>query len=104
VPRLSERMRSDPRIYSIVYPEVIRRVLSKAIDENIDLDEDDDRWQALWLRFGRTFHQTRDNPPNAEDEEEKEAWIEQVVNGFCKTHGLMDRFAIALQGADGSDE
>ncbi len=47
-------MRSDPMIYSLVYPEVIRQILARAIEENVDLDEADDRWPYLWLAFGRT--------------------------------------------------
>ena len=104
VPGLSEQMRSDPLIYSLVYPEVIRRVLSKAIDENVDLDEDDERWQTLWLKFGRNLHPTKENPPGANEEEDAEEWIEQVVDGFCQVHGLKDRFARAIKGASGSDE
>jgi hypothetical protein len=103
VPGLSERMRSDPMIYSLVYPEVIRRVMSKAIDENVDLDDDDDRWQTLWLKFGRNLHPARENPPSAHEDEDAEEWIDQVVDGFCQMHGLRDRFASALKGS-GSDE
>jgi hypothetical protein len=90
-------------IYSLVYPEVIRRVLSKAIDENVDLDEDDDRWQTLWLKFGRNLHPARENPPSAQEDEDAEEWIDQVVDGFSQMHGLRDRFASALKGS-GSDE
>jgi hypothetical protein len=104
VPGLPERMRSDPMIYSLVYPEVIRRILSKAIDENTDVDEDDDRWQSLWLKFGRNLHPVYEDPPSAEDEEDKEEWIEQVVSSFCQMHGLRDRFSGAVKGASGSDE
>ncbi len=104
VPGLSDRMRSDPMIYSLVYPEVIRRVLFNAIEENVDLDEDDDRWQTLWLKFGRNLHPARENPPSAQEAEEAEEWIEQVVDGFCQRHGLRDRFVKVLKGASGSDE
>jgi hypothetical protein len=103
VPGLHERMRSDPLIYSLVYPEVIRRVMSKAIDENVDLDDDDDRWQTLWLKFGRNLHPARENPPSAQEEEDIEEWIDQVITGFCQIHGLRDRFASALKGS-GSDD
>jgi len=54
---LSERMRSDPMIYSLVYPEVIRQILARAIEQNIDLEEADDRWPYLWLSFGKTYIQ-----------------------------------------------
>lgn len=97
---LSERMRSDPMIYSLVYPEVIRQILSRAIEQNIDLEEADDRWPYLWLAFGKNLHPAREKPPSQDDEETKEDWIEQVVGGFCQIHSLRDKYAMAVARSD----
>ena len=92
---LSERMRSDPMIYSLVYPEIIRQILARAIEQNIDLEEADDRWPYLWLSFGKNLHPGRDTPPSSDDDEAKDDWIEQVVDGFCQSHSLRDKYALA---------
>lgn len=97
---LSERMRSDPMIYSLVYPEVIRQILARAIEQNIDLEEADDRWPYLWLAFGKNLHPAQEKPPSPDDEETKDDWIEQVVAGFCQMHALRDKYAIAISSSD----
>jgi hypothetical protein len=93
---LSERMRSDPMIYSLVYPEVIRQILARAIEQNIDLEETDDRWPYLWLAFGKNLHPAREKPPSPDDEETIDDWIEQVVASFCQMHFLRDKYAMAV--------
>lgn len=101
---LSVRMRSDPMIYSLVYPEVIRQILARAIEQNIDLDEADDRWPYLWLSFGKNLHPAREKPPSPDDEESKEDWIEQVVSGFCQTHSLRDKYSMASSRSDSAGD
>lgn len=101
---LSERMRSDPMIYSLVYPEVIRQILSRAIDQNIDLEEADDRWPYLWLSFGKNLHPGREKPPAPDDDEAKEDWIEQAVAGFCQIHSLRDKYSMASNRLDSAGE
>lgn len=101
---LAERMRSDPMIYSLVYPEVIRQILSRAIDQNVDLEEDDDRWPFLWLSFGRNLHPDREKPPPSDDPESKDDWIEQVVASFCSMHCLRDKYSMASSRLDSVGE
>ena len=101
---LSERMRSDPMIYSLVYPEVIRQILARAIEQNIDLEEADDRWPYLWLAFGKNLHPAREKPPSPDDEETKDDWIEQVVASFCQMHSLRDKYALAVTRSDSAGD
>ncbi len=99
VPGLIDRVRSDPIIYSGIYPEVVRRVLVAAIDKNAELDEDDERWPVLWLRFGTELHPAKQKPPGPDDlEEDREEWIEEVVDSFCERHALKDKFLAVTAG------
>lgn len=102
IPGLVERVRSDPLFYSVVYPEVVRCVLTEAIAENVDIEEDSDRWPVLWLRFGRNLHPMRESPPSKDaSEDEKDEWIGDVVEAFCETHALRDKYAAASAGNGG---
>src|SRR5437763_739146 len=49
VPGLVDRARSDPMFYAAVYPSVVRDVLSRAIAENAEIEEEGDHWPILWL-------------------------------------------------------
>jgi hypothetical protein len=95
VPGLASSMRSDPAIYCLVYPQVIRQILTRAIDQNIDLEEIEDRWPYHWLSFGKSLHPEHTDPPFLEDDDGKEDWIEQVVSSFCQKHLLRDKFSHA---------
>ncbi len=102
VPGLVDRVRSDPLFYAAVYPEVVRQVLARAIRENADIEEDDDRWPILWLRFGKNLHPTREAPPSSDaSEEDQEEWVDEVVDAFCESHTLRDKFASASAGNGG---
>jgi hypothetical protein len=102
---LVDRARTDPLFYSVVYPEVVRCILAKAIEENVEIDEDEDRWPVLWQRFGKDLHPDRSDPPKSDDvEEEKDDWIEDVVKAFCETHSLKAKYLAGLVSANGSDQ
>lgn len=99
VPGLVDRICSDPALYSVVYPVIVRNVLGKAIRDGGDLDDDDECWQALWLRFGRNLHPEWLAPPNQEDDVvEIEEWVDEVVEAFCKNHALKDKFLHVING------
>jgi hypothetical protein len=101
-PGLIDRVRSDPLFYSAVYPEIVGQILASAIIENVELDEEDDRWPVMWLRFGRALHPSKENPPKPDDlEVDREAWIKEVVDAFCNTHLLKDKYLSAISGNGG---
>jgi hypothetical protein len=102
---LVDRAHSDPVFYTAVYPQVVRHVLAHAIAENVDVDEEDDeRWPIQWLRFGKNLHPSKEKPPKVDDtEEEREEWIETVVEAFCDTHAFKDKYQSAVQAGNGGE-
>lgn len=105
VPDIASRIRTDPTFYALVFPEVVRRVLERALAEgDLDEEEEDRRWQAAWLRFGQTLHPDGERPPaGRERQEEWEGWTEEVVRAFCERHALKDAYRRALAGRDGDE-
>ena len=95
VPGFSESVRSDPVFYALIYPEIVRQILSKAILRGGDPESDDDTWATLWLSFARKIHPSHEHPPLAEEADDVEEWIETVVNSFCELHCLRDQYATA---------
>ena len=94
---LADRVRTDPTFYAIIFPEVIRRVLERSIFvEGAEVEEDSDRWPATWLRFGRSLHPMREDPPGSHDPEESAEWIEDVAEAFCDKHGFRKDFQRAM--------
>ncbi|WP_161604468.1 hypothetical protein [Roseiconus nitratireducens] len=89
---LSESIGSDPLMYAVVYPEVVRQILTQAIQRGGDPDADDDTWSTLWLSFGLRLHPDHINPPSMDELDAVNEWIEMVVDAFCNQHSLRDRF------------
>lgn len=96
VPGFADRMRSDPLIYAALYPEIVRQILRAAIAANVDLEDDEDRWPIHWLRFGKLHHPGQQVPPTLDDsEDDRDEWVQEVVEHFCDTHALRDKFLAA---------
>jgi hypothetical protein len=79
---IREAARSGPEFLTLVYPEVFRAILAKALDEGrFDPDCDDEDWGTLWLRFA-CRELGRPRPPEESDGGAAE-WIDEAVNAFC---------------------
>jgi hypothetical protein len=82
----------------LVYPGVMRQVLSKIlIDEKwTDDEEDDGEWQSDWVRFARALS-GRQELPHPEDEKQREAWIDESVAAFARRHGLREQWERTIE-------
>ncbi|MBW4436542.1 MAG: hypothetical protein KME04_05375 [Pleurocapsa minor GSE-CHR-MK-17-07R] len=87
-------VRSNVTFQSLVFPEVVRRILEHILFEDND-EEDEDSWQVKWLQFARSY-ETEKLLPEA-DEFDKHRWIEDVLNAFSQSNRLKDNFEAALR-------
>ncbi len=104
IPGLSERVRFDATIYTLIYPAIIRQVLQRALDEQTDDDEDSERWSVLWLKFGRRLHPEGLQPPVSEDDDERDEWISEIITAFCREHSLREKFTQASGSGEAWEE
>lgn len=92
---IREAARSDAAFLTLVYPEVLRAVLTRALAEGrFDPDSDDDDWGTMWLRFA-CRELARPHPPERPGREADE-WIEEAVNAFCRRSKVPMLFARLL--------
>jgi hypothetical protein len=104
IPNFKDLVGRDPLVYSLLCPAVIRQALDRALVQGAELD-DDDRWPSVWLRFGRDLHPERADPPlPGADGDERDEWIEEVVDAFSKAHDLKRKFGAAVAPVTGGDE
>jgi len=84
----------SPFFRSLVYPSVLREILTRIliINEYDDPDDDDAGWQAKWLEFGSLMPGMSENPKISEDEFVLIKWIENVVSSFAKYQKCFDLF------------
>ena len=82
---------SDNRFLSLVYPEVLRQILTRIliVDEHTDPDCDDD-WPSLWLKLAASLPGM--TVPTQTSKAGRQAWIENAVEAFGANFNLLDKF------------
>ena len=87
---------SDNRFLSLVYPEVVKQILTRILvqDEHTDPDCDDD-WPSLWLKLASTLP-GMDYPPQT-GKTEQEHWIDEAVQAFGDSYNMLERFNKSFQ-------
>jgi hypothetical protein len=88
-----EYVRSDEAFFSLVYPAVVREILTRAvvIEDDQDWDSDSDDWQSLWIGFVRALPGV-DAPPRGDDQQQKITWVDGAVRAFCDAQEVCERF------------
>ncbi len=98
----SSLARSDPFFQALVFPEVLRRILRTILIENnyqLGSDPDgDDIWMEGWLEFAGSLPGNRRlNSGEELSDDQKENWIEDSVEMFCKQQGSLRKLKVALK-------
>lgn len=105
IPDARDRILSDPVMFTLVMPSVLREILAKVVlvESHDDADDDGEDWRSVWLRFACGTLGLRSVPPAEEGGslDECEEWIEDAVDAFCSRHRVIERYLDAL-GEGGS--
>lgn len=89
----------SPQFIALVYPEVLRRMLTRAlIDEQWSEDDEDEDWKSDWVRFARNLG--LGSPPLVDLRSERESWIEEAVAAFARRLALRDTWDCCHDGED----
>ena len=85
---------NHPAFFSLVYPAVLRELLTRILfGEDTEVEEDDDGWQARFLRFASALPGVEE-PPVSDEEDEPACfrWVDTAVSSFCRHANIMGRF------------
>jgi hypothetical protein len=82
----------SPAILTLALPEILRRILTWALDEGLPGDDDWDTPRGRWVRFGCGLLGQSEPPQELDDRDEgadaKDQWINDVVTRFCRAHRI----------------
>ena len=96
-----KEMARSPYFIALVYPEVLRYLLTcTLIDSQWAEDEDDSGWEADWIRFARSLGGLS-SPPRADDRDGRQAWIEEAVATFARRHQLKTMWDLNFEEKEG---
>jgi len=81
----------DEHFVALVYPTVLRTILTRILRGGLDDLEATDDWPSLWIRFAKGHPGISDPPDDAG--EDGDDWVDEVVAAFCKRNRIYDTFA-----------
>ena len=80
-----------PHFLWLVYPKILRDILWWALEDGVPSNDDADEWSSRWMKFATALPGM--SPLQADpSESDKDAWIEDAVQSFCRVHRFRERF------------
>jgi hypothetical protein len=96
-------LQSDVMFFCMVYPEIIRQVLTYVLinsDEDftdIEIEADDEEvWQVRWLWFGKILSGKK-WPLKDDGEVLSREWIEKCSDSFCRNHRVLQQVSQLME-------
>jgi len=80
---------------ALVYPEIIRRVLTAVVVDDPDEMDDPERWPSQWVRFPRHVFGFSDPLPPTDDEDARRDWVDSAVRWCSRKAGFINAIAPA---------
>jgi len=93
----------SPYFYSLVYPEVLRRLLIHIlIYPGKWMEEDEEEgWISDWMKFSRQLGLSWPPPP-PESKGERETWIDDAVAAFARRNQLRNKWDLEHDDEEGA--
>lgn len=102
LPSSLEMVRENPLFFGLVFPEVVRQMLTRLLieDRYAGPAPEEVGWRSDWYAFGQR-HNPHEVPEFSEEEEdrsldERRDWIEATVGRFCSLHMVRNRLALEV--------
>jgi len=86
---IEQTAKHDARFFALVYPAVVREILTRILIIEQHPAAEDDEWWSLWLRWAAELTGT----PVPPESDEHESWIAEAVAAFCGRHDVVRRMA-----------
>jgi len=85
----------SPVFIALVYPAVLRLVLTRVLEDGHRDTDDDEDWRSKWLRFATLLPGVDPNLPQKDDDPVAKRWTEDAVAAFAKKLSLKEKFSAA---------
>lgn len=89
-----KEMARSPHFTALVYPEVLRRLLTVILIDHEWSEDDEGGWESDWVRFARNTGGLAAPPSKADD---REAWVEEAVGAFARRHKLKTTWDLTFE-------
>ena len=94
IPR--EALLNSPHFKCLVYPQVFRQLLWKALEGWDDDHENEDAWEVRAVRYAIKI--CENEPPTTQDDDLREDWISTATRAFCRKHDFAHQYEREIEG------
>jgi hypothetical protein len=92
-----KEMARSPYFIALVYPEVLRRILTRVlVDDTWSEDDEEGGWQSDWVRFARNLGGLAP-VPTPDLKTDRENWIEEAVAAFARRMQLRSMWDVEVE-------
>ncbi len=96
------QLAKSPVFLALVYPAVLREILTNVLHHGHRDTDDDSDWRSKWLRFATLLPGVDPELPAKDaDDEEAKRWADDAVAAFAKKLTLKEKFKIAWETREG---
>ncbi len=96
------QLTQSPLFVSLVYPAVLRQILTHVLSEGHRDTDDENEWRSKWLRFATLMPGVDPDIPGKDDGEDAAMrWMEDAVAGFARKLALKEKFSAVWQQPKG---
>jgi hypothetical protein len=93
-----EFVRSNTTFFALVYPAVIREILTNILSQDeYEYEPDGDDWKDRWIRYMTSLGLS---VPLTGDEKETRQWIDDAVRAFCDSQPACQLFLNSMSQAN----
>jgi len=94
IPDATEWARTDPHFHAAILPVIVERVMGHVI---ADRDSEAIEWADEWIQWSNSL--LPDNKaPVGRAVEEREAWLDDLIDAFCRKFAFLDTLRVANGG------
>jgi len=92
-----ELVKNDQVFRSLMFPSVIKEIVTKIAMTWDEFEEEDSSWQSTWLKFIKeVLNVNIDVEFDDGNEDEINHWVEEIVAAFCRKNKFRKNFEQAL--------
>lgn len=89
IPNSTSWVRTDPVFVGCVLPFIVRQVFEE-IARSYSRSEGTE-WMEKWLEWATDLTGVDDRVPPAVEQDQRQRWITEIVEGFCRKHKMIER-------------
>lgn len=93
ITNIREKVKSDDVFFSLVFPEVIKRIARELVEAEGFWEDELNGWQSEWIKFFRE-ELLQNHLPIPNDPESQDEWSNDISEAFARKNNVFQRYTL----------